>query len=102
MKKILFMLSELADQDLDWLLYVGRKEKLPAGTTLIQEGFTIDTFYIVLTGKLSVTIDAIGKEIAQLDSGEVVGEISFIDNRPPLARYVLCAIRWCFPFRVSS
>ncbi|MBF2077905.1 MAG: cyclic nucleotide-binding domain-containing protein [Synechococcales cyanobacterium T60_A2020_003] len=85
MKKILFILGELTDQDLDWFLYVGRKEKIAAGTTLIQEGFQIDTLYIVLTGKLSVTIDKIGKEIAQLDSGEVVGEISFLDARPPLA-----------------
>jgi CRP/FNR family transcriptional regulator, cyclic AMP receptor protein len=85
MKKILFMLGELTDADLDWLLYVGRKEKLVAGTTLLQEGFPIDTLYIVLTGSLSVTIDALGKEIARLDSGEIVGEISFLDNRPPIA-----------------
>jgi CRP/FNR family transcriptional regulator, cyclic AMP receptor protein len=85
MKKILFMLSELTDQDLDWLLYVGRKEQLAAGSTLIQEGFAVDTLYIVLNGILSVTIDAIGKEIARLDSGEIVGEISFLDARPPMA-----------------
>ncbi|NJN48988.1 MAG: cyclic nucleotide-binding domain-containing protein [Alkalinema sp. RL_2_19] len=85
MKKILFILGELADTDLDWLLYVGRKERLVTGTTLIQEGFPVDTLYIVLTGRLSVTIDTIGKEIATLDSGEVVGEISFLDARPPVA-----------------
>jgi CRP/FNR family transcriptional regulator, cyclic AMP receptor protein len=85
MKKILFMLGELSDHDLDWLLYVGRKEQLAAGTTLIQEGFPIDTLYIVLNGVLSVTIDKLGKEIARLDSGEIVGEISFLDTRPPLA-----------------
>ncbi|MBE9033432.1 cyclic nucleotide-binding domain-containing protein [filamentous cyanobacterium LEGE 11480] len=85
MKKILFILGELADADVDWLLYVGRKEKIAAGTTLIQEGFPVDTLYLVLTGALSVTIDKIGKEIARLDSGEVVGEISFLDARPPVA-----------------
>ncbi len=85
MKKILFILSELTDRDLEWLLYVGCKEKLAAGTTLIQEGFPIDTLHIVLSGLLSVTIDQLGKEIARLDSGEIVGEISFLDARPPLA-----------------
>jgi CRP/FNR family transcriptional regulator, cyclic AMP receptor protein len=85
MKKILFILGELADSDLDWLLYTGRKEPIAAGTTLIQEGFPVDTLYILLTGSLSVTIDKIGKEITRLDSGEVVGEISFIDARPPIA-----------------
>ncbi len=85
MRKILFILGELADRDLDWLLYVGSKEKIAAGTTLIQEGFPVDAFYILLMGELSVTIDKLGKEIAQLDSGEVVGEISFLDARPPVA-----------------
>jgi CRP-like cAMP-binding protein len=85
MRKILFMLGELADSDLDWLLYVGRKENIAAGTTLVQEGFPVDAFYILLTGELSVTIDKLGKEIARLDSGEVVGEISFLDARPPVA-----------------
>lgn len=85
MKKILFMMSELTDHDLDWLLYVGRKEHLTAGTTLIQEGFAVDTLYIILNGVFSVTIDAVGREIARLDSGEIVGEISFLDTRPPMA-----------------
>lgn len=85
MKKILFILGELSDSDLDWFFYVGRKEKIAAGTPLIQEGYQVDTLYILLAGKLSVTIDKLGKEIAQLDSGEVVGEISFLDARPPVA-----------------
>jgi CRP/FNR family transcriptional regulator, cyclic AMP receptor protein len=85
MKKILFILGELADSDLDWLLYVGRKEPIAAGTTLIQEGFPIDTLYIVLSGSLRVTVESIGQEIARLDSGDIVGEISFLDARPPMA-----------------
>jgi CRP-like cAMP-binding protein len=85
MKQIFFMLGELFEQDLDWLLYAGRKEPLAAGTTLIQEGFPVNALYILLSGRLSVTIDAAGKELAQLTSGDIVGEISFLDSRPPLA-----------------
>ncbi|MGV0026943.1 cyclic nucleotide-binding domain-containing protein [Phormidesmis priestleyi] len=86
MKKILFILGVLTDADIDWLLYVGRREELAAGTVLIQEGKPVDAVYIVLTGSLTVSIEALsGKEIAYLTSGEVVGEISFVDTRPPSA-----------------
>jgi CRP/FNR family transcriptional regulator, cyclic AMP receptor protein len=86
MKKILFMLGELDEVDIEWLLYVGTKEKLPAGTKLIQEGFPVDALYVVLSGTLGVAIEALNnKPIAELSSGEIVGEISFLDARPPLA-----------------
>lgn len=86
MKKVLFILGELSDADVDWLLYVGRREELPATTVLIAEGKQIDALYILLTGSLLVTIEAFsGREIARLYSGEVVGEISFLDTRPPSA-----------------
>ncbi|MEB3293282.1 MAG: cyclic nucleotide-binding domain-containing protein [Synechococcales bacterium] len=85
MKKILFILGELSDRDMDWLLYVGRKEQLPAGTKLIEEGKPIDALYIVLSGQLKVSMESLDRQIDQLGSGEVVGEISFLDARPPLA-----------------
>lgn len=86
MKKILFILGVLTDADVDWLLYVGRREQLAEGTVLIQEGNPVDAVYIVLTGLLKVSIEGLaGKEIAHLGSGEVVGEISFVDTRPPSA-----------------
>jgi CRP/FNR family transcriptional regulator, cyclic AMP receptor protein len=86
MKKILFILGVLTDADMDWLLYVGRREELTIGTVLIAEGSAVDAVYIVLTGSLKVSIEALaGKEIARLSSGEVVGEISFVDSRPPSA-----------------
>lgn len=85
MKKILFILGELSDRDMDWLLLVGRKEQLPAGSKLIQKGQPIDALYIVLSGLLQVSMTSPDREIDQLTSGEVVGEISFLDTRPPMA-----------------
>ncbi|MBD2329009.1 cyclic nucleotide-binding domain-containing protein [Alkalinema sp. FACHB-956] len=86
MRKIFFLLGELSDSDMDWMLYVGRKEQLPAGTQLIEEGHPVDAFYIVLSGLLKVTIESHqGIEVSQLTSGDVVGEISFLDARPPMA-----------------
>lgn len=99
MRKIFFLLGELSDQDLDWMLYVGRKESLPAGTKLIQEGQAIDAFYIVLSGQLRVAIEAMhDREIALLNSGDVVGEISFLDTRPPLA--TVAAVRDSLVFAI--
>ena len=86
MKKVLFILGELDDDDIDWVLETAIRQEIAAGTVLIREGQPIDTLYILLEGALSVSVAATGdREIARLSSGEVVGEMSFIDTRPPSA-----------------
>ncbi|MGB3492824.1 MAG: cyclic nucleotide-binding domain-containing protein [Elainellaceae cyanobacterium] len=86
MNKFLFFLSELNDQDLNWLVEAGKKRDIPSGTTLIYEGHHVDTLYIMLDGTLVVSIAEIGgRELARLYKGEVVGEMSFVDSRPPSA-----------------
>ena len=85
-KKVLFILGELEDDDIDWMISIGKREDIPAETVLIHEGQPVDTLYILLSGTLSVSIAALGdKEIAQLSCGDVVGEMSFVDSRPPSA-----------------
>jgi CRP/FNR family transcriptional regulator, cyclic AMP receptor protein len=86
MRKILFILGELTNNDVEWLMLSGRKEQVSAGTRLVQEGYPIDAFYIVLSGEFRVIVESQnGREIALLKSGEVLGEISFLDTRPPVA-----------------
>jgi CRP-like cAMP-binding protein len=86
MKKALYMLAGFSDRDFDWLLNTGRKNRVMAGHALIREGETTDALHIVLEGTLIVSVAATGnEEIAQLGSGEVVGEMSFVDLRPPSA-----------------
>ncbi len=86
MKKVFFLLGELEDEDIDWMISTGRREEVVAGTVLIQEGSPIDTLHILLEGTLSVSVSALeGKTIARLTSGAVVGEMSFADARPPSA-----------------
>lgn len=86
MKKVFFLLGELDDDDIDWMVSTGRREEVVAGTVLIQEGQPIDTLHILLEGTLSVSVAALeGKTIARLTSGAVVGEMSFADARPPAA-----------------
>lgn len=86
MRKVLFILSELADADLDWMVQNGSRQVLAEGTVLIREGQPISDLFVLLDGSLSVTLAALsGKEVARLHSGEVLGELSFLDSRPPSA-----------------
>ena len=89
MRKVLFILSELADSDLDWMVENGVRQTFPDGAVLIREGEPIDVLYVLLDGHLSVRLEALGgKEVATLRSGEVLGELSFLDSRPPSASVV--------------
>jgi CRP/FNR family transcriptional regulator, cyclic AMP receptor protein len=85
MRKVLYILGELSDTDTEWLITTGRKEQLSAGDVLIYQDRPIDAVYIVLDGSLSVGTGRGGREIARLGAGEMVGEMSFVDARPPSA-----------------
>jgi CRP/FNR family cyclic AMP-dependent transcriptional regulator len=83
MRKILFIFGQFADSDIDWLAKAGRRQRLSAKTVLIREGVPVGTLYILLEGQLSVMRG--GKTVASVGAGEMVGEMSFIDARPPSA-----------------
>jgi CRP/FNR family cyclic AMP-dependent transcriptional regulator len=89
MRKVMYLMGILEDQDVEWLGKHGTPKFTPSGTTLIQEGSPIEDIFVVLDGKLSVLVKALGdREIAGLLAGEVVGEMSFVDSRPPSASVV--------------
>jgi CRP-like cAMP-binding protein len=86
MRNFLFVMGELADKDIDWLIGAGTMRQLAPGTVIIREGVKIDSIYIVLDGTLEVILSGPAKAPAQtLMAGEIVGELSFLDSRPPLA-----------------
>lgn len=86
MRKVLFILGELNDRDLDWMLTIGSRQEIAAGTVLIEEGQPTDALYIVIEGTLTVSMAALGnREITTIGCGEVLGEMSFVDDRPPAA-----------------
>ncbi len=86
MKKILLFFSELNNGDLDWFVQKGKKELIPPNRLLIKEGNISDALYIVVSGSFSVAIESQNQtELAIISEGEIVGEVSFIDTRPPLA-----------------
>lgn len=86
MRKVLFLFGQVNDQDIEWLVEVGEKRSVAAGEILIREGQPFDAIFIVLEGTFSVEVAALGnKEINRLGCGEIVGEMSFVDARPPSA-----------------
>ena len=86
MRTVLFLLGELDDDDIDWMIARGNRQTVMAGTVLIHEGQPINHLFILLEGSLSVTVAAAGRqEIASLLSGDIVGEMSFVDTRLPSA-----------------
>lgn len=100
MQKALYILAELSDRDFNWLVSEGKRKEISTGTVLIHEGEPINALYIVLEGVLAVSVEALGgKEIARLTSGELVGEMSFIDARPPSATVKAAedSIVWAIP-----
>jgi CRP-like cAMP-binding protein len=73
----------LDDQDVEWIASHGRRLNVRQDDVLIREGEPVDALFIVLEGSLNVRFG--NKQIATLFSGEIVGEISFVDSRPPAA-----------------
>jgi len=86
MRKALYILGALSDQDIDWLIDHGKREPVGVGSVLIRQGQPISSFYLLLSGRLAVVDERLdGQELATLGSGEIVGEMSFLDARPPSA-----------------
>jgi CRP/FNR family transcriptional regulator, cyclic AMP receptor protein len=86
MSQALVILNELDNDDLNWMVKVGLKRHISPGEILIYEGEQISALYIILSGSFSVLIKALGdKELARISRGEIIGEISFLDSRPPVA-----------------
>ncbi len=102
------LVKELSNQDIDWILAAGIRVEIEPGTVLIQQGQPVDALYILLDGALTVSLIQSdtnplgrafaaleggrlpGREIARLSSGEMVGEIPFVETYLPST--TVCAI----------
>jgi len=98
LKKSLYMLGELTDQDMEWLVENGYRERLLSGADLIRQGEKADALYIVLEGELSILMDDILRVGVRLGVGEILGEISFVDDQ--LATATVRAVTPCIVLSV--
>jgi CRP-like cAMP-binding protein len=80
----MFVLGFLDEADAEWLAQNGSQVFAPAGKVVVKEGTPLHSVYVLLQGELAVTVE--GKPVTEaLHAGEILGEISFIDKRPPVA-----------------
>lgn len=87
MRKVLVILGQLKDTDAEWMARAGQRVKFEDGTALIRQGVRGTSIFFLLDGKLRVEDEKIGL-IARLGTGEIVGEMSFVDESPPSATVV--------------
>lgn len=89
MKRVLFLLGHLNDRDVEWLIDHGHKETIKPGDILIHRNEPIQSLYIILSGRLSIT-DGVAnmKELAKVGPGEIVGEMSFLESQLPAVNVV--------------
>ncbi len=83
MRKALYILGELEDRDILWLSHHGVPRDIGADETLIDAGRELSELYFVLEGSFAVSVA--GASIATLSLGDVIGEMSFVERRPPSA-----------------
>ena len=95
--------GELSDSDVDWMLQKGHLEELEADTVLIKSGEQVENLYVLLQGLISVSVSEpkknrltsifaaleteeeetsafLGREIAQISRGEILGEIAALES----------------------
>jgi CRP-like cAMP-binding protein len=88
LRKVLYILGQLSDSDVDWLAGAGQRIKVEKGKQLIKLGVSLKQVYVVLDGELSVQTNK-GFELAKVSTGEILGEMSLVDSRPPSASVVV-------------
>lgn len=98
-RKILYILGQLNDADVDWLAKSGKRRRISTGTPLLTEGVPTNCLYILLDGTASVAVKGLG-EVAEVGCGEIMGEMSFLDAKPPAA--TVTALRDCVLFELSA
>jgi CRP/FNR family cyclic AMP-dependent transcriptional regulator len=84
MRKVLFIFGVLNDSDIDWMARTGSRRGIGKQDVLIQESVPIDAIVLLLQGRMGVSVSGAG-EIAQIEAGDFIGEMSLVDSAPPSA-----------------
>jgi len=81
-RKVLFIFSGLSDGDVDWLAQAGQRIHVDPGTVLIPLGARVDYLFFVLDGRLLIRANNGSVLASNLESGEIIGEMSLVDPAP--------------------
>jgi MFS family permease len=77
------LFAPLPPTSLEKLARSARRQRLDARTTVLEEGDSADTFYVVVDGSLGVTTD--GRPSKDLGAGDFFGEIALVRDVPRTA-----------------
>jgi CRP-like cAMP-binding protein len=87
MRKVLFIFGVLNDSDVEWMVRSGQRRAIPQDEVVIQQGVPVNSVILLLQGRMGVQVEGAG-EIAELQAGDLVGEMSLVDSAPPSATVV--------------
>lgn len=80
MRSSLIFFAYLNDHDVAWLCQACRKVEIASRQVVVKSGEPNQTIYILLEGKCQVET-AEGRRLDVLSSGDIIGEVSFVDGR---------------------
>lgn len=86
LERVLFLrgvdlFQEISGEDLSLVTRVCSEVHYPARERFVIQGDVGDCLYVLVDGEVSVQIAGVG-EIARRSSGDVIGEMAIISNRP--------------------
>src|SRR5258708_37878857 len=84
MRRVLVIFGVLNDSDIDGRARAGSRRGIRRQEVLIHEGVPIDAVVLLLQGRMGVSVSGAG-EIAQIEAGDFIGEMSLVDSAPPSA-----------------
>ena len=84
MRKVLHILGYFSDEDIAWMTEVGRKLTINSNEYLIKTEVELTAIFFVLNGVFQVESNE-GVEVAKVKKGEILGEMSFIEEEMPVA-----------------
>lgn len=78
------LVESLAPSDVEWILSAGTERRLAADEVLIEAGIPVGAIYVVKKGVLGVfSAGETPRRLATIGSGQVVGEMSLLEERLP-------------------
>ena len=82
MRSAQYIVAGLSDADMIWLLSQGQLRGVRPHERLVEAGKPVAHLFFVVHGRLRVTTAA-GAPVATLCESDVIGEMSFVEQRPP-------------------
>ena len=89
MHDALTLLNEFDQDHVDWIFDTGLPQVFVPGTPIIREGVEPEALYIIMEGLVGIFVASMGDMcIARLGPGELLGDISFLENIPASASVI--------------